>query len=219
MDTYYIGQIFLWSVPYVPQGWALCDGSELSTSQYQALYSLIGNSYGGTPPATFKVPDLRSLVAVGAQTVSTVGQKTGSATSNVAATGAGLATIGAQNLPSHTHTATFTPSAAPSVNIAVPVVPNPTAMSDTPSSQTYLAAANNKNKSVRLYSTDTPTGTIRPFPASVPSVNGTVTVQAAGQGAATPLDGIAVSGTFSTLQPSLTLNYIICIDGNYPSRP
>lgn len=35
-----IGQIILWPVPWIPRGWALCDGSELQIQQYQALFSV-----------------------------------------------------------------------------------------------------------------------------------------------------------------------------------
>lgn len=49
---------------YAPVDWALCDGSELSISQYQMLYALIGTTYGGDGVNTFKLPDLRGRVAL-----------------------------------------------------------------------------------------------------------------------------------------------------------
>jgi microcystin-dependent protein len=54
-----IGQIIFWPLPWIPRGWALCDGSELQIQQYQALFSLIGVAYGGDGARTFKLPDLR----------------------------------------------------------------------------------------------------------------------------------------------------------------
>ena len=54
---------------YAPYGWALCDGSVVSIADplvdYTALFTLIGNVYGGDGQATFAMPDLRGRVPVG----------------------------------------------------------------------------------------------------------------------------------------------------------
>ncbi len=55
------------SFNYAPQGWMFCDGSLLPISQYQALFSLLGTTYGGNGTTTFGLPDLRSRVPVGAR--------------------------------------------------------------------------------------------------------------------------------------------------------
>lgn len=47
---------------FAPQGWALCDGQLLSVSQNTALFSLLGNRFGGDGRTTFGLPDLRSRV-------------------------------------------------------------------------------------------------------------------------------------------------------------
>jgi microcystin-dependent protein len=60
----YIGQIMAFGGNFAPQGWALCDGSLLPISQYDALFSLIGTTYGGDGQTTFAVPDLRSRAAL-----------------------------------------------------------------------------------------------------------------------------------------------------------
>ena len=65
MDPF-IGQLMLVSFNYAPQGWMFCDGSLLPISQYQALFSLLGTTYGGNGTTTFQLPDLRSRVPVGA---------------------------------------------------------------------------------------------------------------------------------------------------------
>jgi microcystin-dependent protein len=49
---------------YAPQGWVLCDGRQLSISDNQALYSLLGTIYGGDGQATFMVPDLRGRAPI-----------------------------------------------------------------------------------------------------------------------------------------------------------
>jgi len=73
MDPF-IGQLMLVSFNYAPQGWMFCDGSLLPISQYQALFSLLGTTYGGNGTTTFGLPDLRGRVPVGA-TLSGGGQQ------------------------------------------------------------------------------------------------------------------------------------------------
>lgn len=62
----FLGQIKLFASNTLPNGWTPCDGSSLSINQNQALYSIIGNTYGGSYPTTFALPDLRGRVPVGA---------------------------------------------------------------------------------------------------------------------------------------------------------
>lgn len=64
----FIGQIQAFGFSFVPRGWALCDGTLLSIAQYQALFSLLGTTYGGDGQTTFALPDLRgrSIVNQGA---------------------------------------------------------------------------------------------------------------------------------------------------------
>ena len=54
----YIGDVFLFAFNFAPQGFALCDGATLNISQYQALFSLIGVTYGGNGSTTFAVPNM-----------------------------------------------------------------------------------------------------------------------------------------------------------------
>ena len=58
METY-IGQICQFPWPWAPQGWAACNGAILAIQSNEALYSLLGNEFGGTPGKTFALPDLR----------------------------------------------------------------------------------------------------------------------------------------------------------------
>ncbi|MGO4620565.1 phage tail protein [Ensifer sp. 2YAB10] len=62
MSTPYIGEIRMFGFPRVPTGWQACDGSLISIAQYEALYMLIGTTYGGDGQQTFRVPDLRGRV-------------------------------------------------------------------------------------------------------------------------------------------------------------
>ncbi|MCB0713692.1 MAG: phage tail protein [Ignavibacteriae bacterium] len=59
MVTPYIGQISMVAFNFAPRGWAFCDGQLLPISQYTALFSLLGTTYGGDGRTTFALPDLR----------------------------------------------------------------------------------------------------------------------------------------------------------------
>jgi microcystin-dependent protein len=59
MDPY-IGQIQLFPYNFEPRGWVLCDGRTMQIMQYQALYSLLGITFGGNATTDFKIPDLRN---------------------------------------------------------------------------------------------------------------------------------------------------------------
>jgi microcystin-dependent protein len=61
----YIGQIEIFSFNFAPRGWAPCNGQLLSINQNQALFSLIGTTFGGDGRSTFALPNLQGNVAVG----------------------------------------------------------------------------------------------------------------------------------------------------------
>ena len=60
----FIGQIIMFAGNFNPRGWALCDGQLLAISQYSALFSILGTTYGGDGRTTFGLPDLRGRVAM-----------------------------------------------------------------------------------------------------------------------------------------------------------
>jgi len=64
MSEPFIGEIRIFAGTFAPQGWALCDGQLLAVSQYDALFSLLGTSYGGDGRTTFGLPDLRGRVPI-----------------------------------------------------------------------------------------------------------------------------------------------------------
>lgn len=63
MDPY-IGEIRLFAGNFAPQDWAFCLGQTLSVQQYQALYTIIGTRFGGTPNQTFKLPNLQGCALI-----------------------------------------------------------------------------------------------------------------------------------------------------------
>jgi microcystin-dependent protein len=55
---FYIGNIMLFAFPFAPVGWLSCEGQTLTINQYQALYALIGITYGGNGSTNFMLPNL-----------------------------------------------------------------------------------------------------------------------------------------------------------------
>ena len=58
----FIGQILLVPYNFAPRNWAFCQGQLLPIAQYTALFSLIGNTFGGDGESTFALPDLRGRI-------------------------------------------------------------------------------------------------------------------------------------------------------------
>lgn len=99
MSEPFVGEIRMFAGNFAPRGWALCDGQLLAVSQNDALFSLLGTTYGGDGRTTFALPNLRGRVPVHK------GQ--GSGLSNYALGargGAESVTLTANQLPSHNHT-------------------------------------------------------------------------------------------------------------------
>lgn len=57
MDVY-LGMVQLFAFSYAPQGWLPCNGQTLSITQNQALYAILGTTYGGDGKTTFCLPNL-----------------------------------------------------------------------------------------------------------------------------------------------------------------
>ena len=94
----FIGQIQAFGFNFAPRGWAQCHGQLLPISQYSALFSLLGTTYGGDGRTTFALPDLRGR--------SIVGDGAGPGLPNVKQGERGGAishTLTEQQMPSHAH--------------------------------------------------------------------------------------------------------------------
>lgn len=100
MTDYYIGEIRLVAFNYAPVNFHDCDGTLLPINQNQALFAVLGTTYGGDGVNTFALPDLRSRVPVG------LGQLPGGGTYAAGGKG-GTETVALTiaNTPAHTHTA------------------------------------------------------------------------------------------------------------------
>jgi microcystin-dependent protein len=99
MTDNYLGEIRLFSFDYAPQGWHLCDGSLLNVQQNMALFSLLGNTYGGDGKTTFALPDLRGRTAIdmGQKNAELAYHKLGEAK------GQEEVTLATQEMPKHNH--------------------------------------------------------------------------------------------------------------------
>jgi microcystin-dependent protein len=118
MSEPYVTQIEVFAFGYAPRGWLPCNGQFLPLNQYQALFALLGTTYGGNGISNFQLPDLRSRVAVSS------GQGAGLSNYNLGeTTGQESVTITMANMPgAHTHalnatSATTGGSAAPASNV------------------------------------------------------------------------------------------------------
>jgi len=77
MSTPFLAQIEIFSFNFAPKGWALCNGQLLPISQNQALFSLLGTTYGGDGRVNFALPDLRSRVPISMGGGFTLGERGG----------------------------------------------------------------------------------------------------------------------------------------------
>ena len=55
----YLGEIRMFGGSFAPEGWAFCDGAALAIRDYDALFSMLGTTYGGDGETNFNLPDLR----------------------------------------------------------------------------------------------------------------------------------------------------------------
>jgi microcystin-dependent protein len=94
MSQPYIGEIRMFAGNFAIVGWAFCDGSLMAISQNDALFQLIGTTYGGDGVNTFALPDLRGRVPIHMGNGFTMAQSGG----------AESVTLTGQQIPSHTHT-------------------------------------------------------------------------------------------------------------------
>jgi microcystin-dependent protein len=94
----YVGEIRMFGGNFAPLGWAFCNGQLLAIAGNDALFNLIGTTYGGDGQSTFALPDLRGRLPVHQGTDST-----GQAWTLGEATGAEEITLTVNQIPAHSH--------------------------------------------------------------------------------------------------------------------
>jgi microcystin-dependent protein len=97
----FIGEIRMFGGSFAPAGWAFCDGSQLPISEYDALFNLIGTTYGGDGQSTFNLPNLAGRIPVCAGT----NPATGSTYTYGEMAGTESVTLTTQQIPVHSHNA------------------------------------------------------------------------------------------------------------------
>ena len=89
----FLSEIGIMSFVFAPKGWALCNGQLLPINQNQALFSLLGTTFGGNGQTTFALPDLRGQTPIHVGSGHTLGERGG----------AQAHTLSIAELPTHTH--------------------------------------------------------------------------------------------------------------------
>lgn len=214
MNDTYLGTILAWAGIRVPSGFAWCDGRSIQIQTNPALYSVIGNKYGGDGISNFALPDLRCRVPLGmANSQPPMGSVKALGTQG----GQESLTLTIANLPQHSHGATLSGQ-------AVTVEVSLQASSNTGTTQlaqgNYLANASypgGVDSQGNTLPSAVCSGFVSPAQAGDPK-------PLAGLSASASLSGAVVSvsttgtGTPVGIQPMYTvINYIICTNGLYPN--
>jgi len=100
MGTPYLGEIRMVAFGFAPKGWASCNGQTMPINQNQALFSLLGTTFGGNGQTTFLLPDFRGRAPI------EVGTQPNNPTYNPGQNGGEeLHTLTTPEMAPHTHTA------------------------------------------------------------------------------------------------------------------
>jgi microcystin-dependent protein len=167
MSEPFLSEIKIVSFNFPPKGWALCNGQFLPINQNQALFALLGTTYGGNGQTTFALPNLRGRVPISMGDGRTLGEAGGST----------AVTITQQTMPQHLH---FLQGVSPDGNVKTPV-------------NNILA------RSVATPYAQPAAGQLNAFPPdSVTNVGG--------------------SQPHNNMMPYLVLNFIIALQGIFPSQ-
>ncbi|MEP6653656.1 MAG: tail fiber protein [Myxococcales bacterium] len=163
---FFVGEIRAVSFNFPPKGWALCNGQLLPISQNQALFSLLGTTYGGDGRTNFALPNLQGRAPMHLSSLHALGQSGGEVTH----------TLTNAEMPAHTHAAAARSTVADSPS------PAGRAWATQPATQSY----------------GPPASLVALAPAAV-------SLAGAGQ-------------PHSNLQPYLVLNFVIALQGIFPSQ-
>jgi len=197
-----ISEIRLFGPVWSPRNWFSCSGQLLSIAQYTAFFSLIGTLYGGDGRTSFGLPDLRGRVAVGAGLGPALTPRT-----NGQSGGLEGVTLNTLEIPAHNHSAqTSTPTVSSSsitINASNADNSSKDPQNNFPGGGTGFSSAPDQ------YATSSNV-TMNPAAASVSnltfnSINTTIGLTGGNQ-------------SHQNMQPWLSVLYIICYQGIFPSR-
>jgi microcystin-dependent protein len=163
----FLSEIRIFSFTFAPKGWALCNGQLLPINQNQALFALLGTTFGGDGRVNFALPDLRANVPIHVGSGHTLGEKGGQQSH----------TLSLNELAGHQHLVNATTIQA---------------TTNTPTTTTLTAQSTGANLYASAASALMPMS-----PAEVATVGG--------------------SQAHLNMQPFLTLNFCIALQGIFPS--
>lgn len=231
-DESYVGSICAFAFDFCPRGYLPADGRTLAMRDYQALFSLIGYRYGGNGADTFKIPDLRgrALIGMGA----------GPNLDPVAlgqSLGAQKTTLAIQNMPIHTHTATFTGTGGGTQPVSIPADPGTLGVSATLIAKpvaglpevkpgVFLGQGGSGGMGASIYVPETVTSPGAPLGGLAVHLTGTpghgainFNVPIGITGGTVAIAPIGGGQPFPTQSPAIGMNYCIAALGLYPIRP
>jgi microcystin-dependent protein len=194
-----LGEIRMFAGNFAPRNWALCNGQLLSVSQNSALFSILGTTYGGNGVQTFALPNLQGRVAIHA------GQSPGTSLYTLGeSAGTENQTLLQTQMPMHTHVAMYNPNGGTPLGVSI-------ATADTP------ATASTPGGNILAQGKDARNGVVSDYAATSAATGSLAGVTMAGSGAVTvaPAGG---SSPVPVVQPYQVVNYIIAIEGTFPSR-
>lgn len=198
----FLGEIKMFGGNFAPRGYAFCQGQLLSIAQNTALFSLLGTTYGGNGQTTFGLPDLRGRSPVG------IGQGPGLSPVNLGeVSGVENTTLTVNQMPQHSHTVTFASALTATGQAAIPAASTSTATQAAPGATTVLGPVAASGRPGTLYATTAADTTLQPF-----------TITCSGS---VPSATVGISGgsqPFSVRNPYLGINFIIALEGIFPSR-
>jgi microcystin-dependent protein len=178
MSSPFLSEIKLVSFNFAPKGWALCNGQLLPINQNQALFALLGTTYGGDGRVNFALPNLQGDVPIHMGNSHTLGEKGGSTS----------VTIIQSTMPQHNHTL--------SAHNSAPGILNGNIGANTKAFAQGLAIVVGGNQPVNIYGTGTFNQPMSP--ASITNTGG--------------------SQPHNNMMPYLVLNFIIALQGIFPSQ-
>lgn len=183
-----IAEIRMFAGNFAPRNWAFCEGQLLPISQNQALFSVIGTIYGGDGRTTFALPDLRGRVSM------QPGNGPGLSDRRLGQKG-GIETnrLTVSQIPAHSHTLTKSGGVNVTVNNSDGDVATP--------GGNYLAG----HTSGLAYNTNAGGGRNNELSGVTEDLNFTAGNTGGGQ-------------SVDNVQPFLCVNYVICLQGVFPSR-
>lgn len=176
--TPFIGEIRMFAGNFPPNGWAFCDGALYPIEQHEALFALIGTTYGGNGQTNFGMPDMRGRVPIHQ------GSLAGNTYLQGQKVGAESVTLSAANLPAHSHAAYACTAAPPLTGSGISLTGASAYVPAAPAKPKFYAAAN--------------AATVAMAPQAIQYSGG--------------------NQPHSNMAPFLAINFIIALEGIFPSQ-